>query len=134
MDWETVKRLMNCFDRSFINQHGEFVAHSIANEYFILSDCKDEFDIKCKILEWFSRGAYKAEPFRSYKKNEEFHKFMLDGINEFLGTDFDTMDIEQIYTYLGNACNHEKTIVFIESGYCMEALTYKSEVADSEKC
>ncbi len=125
MDWEVVKRLMNCFDRSFINQHGEFVAHNTANEYFRLSDCKDEFDIKCKILEWFSRGAYKTEPFRSYKKNEEFHKFMLDGINKFLGTEFTTDDMKEIYTYLGNACNHNKTIRFIESGYNIGILKEK---------
>ncbi len=27
-----------------------------------------------------------------------------------------------IYTYLGNACNHAKTIRFIESGYDLEVL------------
>lgn len=132
MKWEFIQRLMSCFPRSFINQEGEFIAHKEANQYFILRNCENEMDVKCKVIEWFSRSAFKTEPFRTKQKNEEFHKFMLDGINEFLGTDFDTMDIEQIYTYLGNACDHERTIVFIESGYCMEVLTYKSEVADSE--
>ena len=28
-------------------------------------------------------------------------------------------DIEEIYTYLGNAIKHQKTIEFIESGYDM---------------
>lgn len=123
MDWELIQRLMNSFPRSFINQEGEFIAHREANSYFILRNCESELDVKCKVLEWFSRDAYKTDPFRTKKKNDEFHKFMLDGINEFLGTDFDTMDIEQIYTYLGNACNHEKTIRFIESGYVMSVLT-----------
>ena len=53
---------------------------------------------------------------------------MLDGINKFLGTNFDVMDMEQIYTYLGCACDHEKTILFIESGYIMSVLTYECEV------
>ena len=127
MDWELIKRLMNCFPRSFINQQGEFIAHKEANQYFILRNCKNEMDVKCKVLEWFSQSAFKTDPFRTKQKNDEFHKFMLDGINEFLGTDFDTMDIEQIYTYLGNACNHEKTIRFIESGYIMSVLTEEQQ-------
>lgn len=91
------------------------------NEYIILSDCITEFDVKCKVLEWFSRGAHKTAPFRE-KANILFHKFMRDGINNFLGTDFCVEDMDLIYTYLGNACNHEKTIRFIESGYDMQIL------------
>lgn len=30
--------------------------------------------------------------------------------------------MEKIYTYLGNACNHKKTLKFIESGYDMSIL------------
>ena len=117
-----VQKLMNCFPRSFVNQYGEFIAHKQANEYYILQDCETELDIKCKILEWFSRGAYKTEPYGSKQKNDEFHKFMRDGINEFLGTDFDSKDMEVIYTYLGNRCNHKRTLEFIKSGYDVQAL------------
>ena len=60
---------MHCFPRSFINPNGEFIAHPIANQYFILRDCKSELDVKCKVLEWFSRGAYKTEPYGTKKKN-----------------------------------------------------------------
>lgn len=113
---------MNSFPGSMINQYGEFIAHDKANEYFILRNCETELDVKCKVLEWFSGGAYKTEPYRRADKNIEFHKFMRDGINQFLGTDFTEDDMEIIYTYLGNCCNHEKTIRFIESGYDMQAL------------
>ncbi|MBQ2801713.1 MAG: hypothetical protein IJF03_09995 [Lachnospiraceae bacterium] len=122
MDWEIIQRLMNCFPNSFVNQYGEFVAHSKANEYFILKNCESELDVKCKVLEWFSRGAYKTEPYSTRQRNAEFHKFMRDGINQFLGTKFTKKDIEQIYIYLGNCCNHEKTIGFIESGYDLSVL------------
>lgn len=125
VDWEVIQKLCSCFKNSFINGNGEFIAHNRANEYFILRTCETELDVKCKVLEWLSRGAYKSMPYATEKKNDEFHAFMLYGINLFLGTDFDELDIEQIYTYLGNACNHEKTIAFIESGYCMSVLTEK---------
>ena len=49
------------------------------------------------------------------------------GINEFLGTDFDSEDMEEIYTYLGNACNHKRTVQFIESGYEVSALKQMGE-------
>ena len=87
-----------------------------------MEDCENEFDVKCKVLEWLSRGAYKTCPFNSNLKNERFHNFMLNGINDFLGTDFTENDIEEIYTYLGNRCNHEKTVKFINSGYDMSVL------------
>lgn len=120
--WDLLKKLMDCFPGSIINQKEEFIAHIRANEYFSLRNCETEFDLKCKVLEWFSRGVYKTEPYRRKDENARFHKFMLHGINEFLGTDFDSEDMEEIYTYLGNACNHKRTIQFVKSGYDMQAL------------
>ena len=113
IDWNVMERLMRSFPNSFINYMGEFIAHREANEYFNLVSCEDELHIKCKVLEWFSRGAHKTEPFSSKRKNKEFHEFMLKGINEFLGTRFTEDDMDYIYTYLGNAVNHQKTIEFI---------------------
>lgn len=127
MDWELIQRLMNCFPGSSINQYGEFIAHDKNNEYFILKTCKTELDIKCKVLEWFSRSAHKAEPFRSDKANKDLRSFMMNGINKFLGTSFSETDMCVIYEHLGNACNHEKTIRFIESGYDFSVLTAKKE-------
>jgi hypothetical protein len=116
---------MDCFPNSLINQNLEFIAHAKANEYFTLSDCENEFDLKCKVLEWFSRGAYKTQIYQTDKSNNAYHKFMRDGINKFLGTDFSEKDMEVIYTYLGNCCSHERTINFIKSGYDMDILKQK---------
>ncbi len=122
VSWEITQRLCNCFPKSFISGAGEFIAHKRANAYFILHNCETELDVKCKVLEWFSRDAYKTEPYNTKKSNDAFHEFMLNGINEFCGTDFTEDEIEIIYTYIGNACNHEKTIAFIQSGYCIGIL------------
>lgn len=121
VEWDIVARLMTAFPDSFINKYQEFIAHREANEYFILKDCETELDVKCKVLEWLSRAAYKSQPFGE-RKNKIFHAFMLDGINRFLSTSFTTNDVEHIYTYLGNAVNHAKTVRFIESGYDLAAL------------
>ena len=115
-------KLELAFPNSFINYNGEFIAHKMANEYFRLEDCENELDVKCKVLEWFSRGAYKTEPFHFDAENRRYHEFMRKGINKFLGTKFTEDDMELIYTYLGNRCNHEKTIRFVESGYDMNIL------------
>ena len=119
VDSLVTKKLARAFHGSFINTALEFIAHKEANEYFRLEDCENEFDVKCKVLEWLSRGAHKTCPFNSNIKNERFHNFMLNGINDFLGTDFTEDDMEIIYTYLGNRCNHERTVNFINSGYDM---------------
>lgn len=127
MDWELITRLMNCFPGSFINCNGEFIAHEKTNTYFILHNCKTELDVKCKVLEWFSRAACKTWPFDSERRNKQFQQFMLKGVNEFLGTQFTAVDMEKIYTYLGNARNHEKTVRFVESGYDMGILEGKDK-------
>lgn len=113
---------MDCFPRSVINHNGDFIAHIVSNTYFILSDCNDKEDVKCKVLEWLSRPAHKTEPYSTKRNNDEFHSFILAGVNDYLGTDFSEKDMEKIYTYLGNARNHKKTLKFIESGYDMSIL------------
>lgn len=122
MDLNIILKLMHCFPGSKINQFGEFIAHEKANEYFSLNDCVEELDLQCKVLEWFSRGAYKTEPYRNRKKNEDFHRFMLNGINEFLGTSFTHEDMELIYCELGNGICRTLTIEFIESGFDLNLL------------
>ena len=122
VDSLVTKKLARAFPNSFINTALEFIAHKEANEYFRLEDCENEFDVRCKVLEWLSRGAYKTCPFHTNLKNERFHNFMLNGINDFLGTDFTQEDMQTIYAWIGCRCNHEKTVKFINSGYDMAVL------------
>lgn len=121
--YQVMIKLLHCFPgKSFVNELGEFIAHREANEYFNLYACYTELDVKCRLLEQLSRGAHKTAPFRSDKKNNMFHKFMRDGINKYLGTSFSEDDMDTIYTYLGNGCNRQKTIEFIQSGYDVSVL------------
>jgi hypothetical protein len=132
MDWKNAcrLRLLADFDGSFFNERDEFIAHRYSNTYFIFSNCETELDVKCKVLEWLSRSAHKGIPYSQEWRNKKFRKFMLDGINMFLHTDFSFDDMEDIYTYLGNACSHKRTIDFIESGYDMKFFERLKEVQD----
>lgn len=127
MDWKNAcrLRLLADFDGSFFNERDEFIAHRYSNTYFIFSNCETELDVKCKVLEWLSRSAHKGIPYSQEWRNKKFRKFMLDGINMFLHTDFSFDDMEIIYTYLGNSCHHQRTIDFIESGYDLSVLIKK---------
>ena len=122
MEFTEIFKCMACFSQSFINAQGELIVHREANSYFKIADCESKLDIKCKILEWLSRDAYKTCPFHKIKQNIEFHNFILNGINKYLETNFTEDDMDIIYTYLGNACNHDKTIKFILSGYDLKVL------------
>ncbi len=119
---EIVYELMEAFPGAFIYRNGEIIVHKKANSYFLLKDCVSRLDVQCKVLEWLSRDAYKTEPFESTTKNIQFNEFILEGINTFLGTNFTENDMEEIYTYLGNRCNHQLTVRFIESGYDVSML------------
>lgn len=124
IDAKEMVRLMNCFERSgaFINHNLEFIAHRQANEFFRLEDCETVFDVQCKVLEWLSRAAYKTEPRRTKRKNDEFNQEMQHGINAYLGTEFTTQDFDLIYSRLGNRVNHALTVRFVKSGYDLRLL------------
>jgi phenylalanyl-tRNA synthetase beta subunit len=78
-------------------------------------------DLNAKVLEWLSREAAKSI-------SKESQKYHLEGINRFLGTNFSQKEMMEIYTYLGNRCNHKKTMRFIESGYDLTVLTKETVI------
>lgn len=119
--------LMRAFPNSFINHNLEFIAHKYSNTYFALTDCETKMDVQCKVLEWLSRAAYKAQPYPADKNNKKLHRFMLDGINQFLHTDFTEDDIALIYQKLGNRVRHKLTVAFVQSGYNMDLLRGEEE-------
>lgn len=117
-DMQEVKSaLLASFPGSFINEKNEFIAHLPSNQYFSLDGCEYPEDIDCKVLEWFSRSASKGAWYSTRWRNEKFRKFMRDGINNYLDTNFSEEQLLKIYTHLGNAVNHELTKKFIENNY-----------------
>lgn len=114
--------LIEAFPGSYINSRDEFIAHPPTNQYFLLGDCETPTDIACKVLEWLSRSAYKAIPYRQEWRNRKLHKFMLDGINAFLHTDFSEDDIAKIYQILGNGVRHDLTAQFVHNCFSVRWL------------
>lgn len=115
-------KLAKCFPMSFLNHNGEVIVHKYSNTYFCLQNCESELDVKCKLLEWLSRAAHKTAPYTTARSNATFHRYILNGINEFLGTNFNEDDMDIIYTRLGNAIRHDLTVQFVQSGYDMNLL------------
>lgn len=113
-------RFTAAFPKFYINHNLEAIVHPRRNSYFLLTDVHTEKDLIAKILEWLSREASKSI-------TKESQKYHLDGINAYLGTNFSQEDMVQIYTYLGNRCNHKKTLRFIESGYDLSVLVKEGE-------
>lgn len=111
----------------------EFIAHERANAYINLTKCKSRNDVAAKVLEGFSRDAYKTSPYRSNVANKKFHEFMLQGINIFLQTKFSADDMEIIYTHLGNGVSHKKTMAFIRSGMRVRSFDWGKEYKNGRK-
>lgn len=117
---EIRNRFGAAFPKFFINHNLEVIVHPKRNTYFLLKGVETEGDLIAKILEWLSREAAKSV-------SKESQKYHLDGINKFLSTNFSQEDMMQIYTYLGNACNHRKTLLFMMSGFNLDVLTREVE-------
>ena len=115
---EIRNRFVAAFPKFFINHNLEVIVHPKRNTYFLLKGVETEVDLIAKILEWLSREAAKSV-------SKESQKYHLTGINAFIGTTFSQDDMMQIYTYLGNCCNHKRTLRFIESGYDISMLSKK---------
>lgn len=124
---EARNALLESFPDSFINSRDEFIAHAYSNQYIILGNCETPEDIECKVLEWFSRPSHKTAPYSQEWRNRRFHKFMLDGMNAFLETNFTEEDASEIYDRLGNAINHELTKEFVKHGMNIEWLKARKE-------
>ena len=134
LDWK--EKLKNAFPNSFVNECGEFIAlhfyrNVCVNSYFNLKTVKDEKELKCKVLEWLSRPAFKGftyggQHWKQRQIGEEIYEYHLDGINEFLGTNFYIDDIELIYSKLGNNVNRPLCEKFVESGYDLAVLKEKN--------
>lgn len=118
----TELKLLRSFPGSFISDNGEFIPEKSGVACFNLADCKTDGEIKCKVLEWCSRAAFKSEPYDTKRANDKLHEFILDGTNDFLDTGFSEEDIELIYMKLGNCCNRPLCEKFVMSGYDMEIL------------
>lgn len=101
--------------KCFVNRNNELIVEPKNNIYFRLEDIETELELKCKVLAWLSRPSCKGV-------SNYWQKRIRTIVNEFLGTEFTFDEMEEGYTYLGNDCNREKTIKFIESNYDLKIL------------
>lgn len=101
--------------KCFINSSFELIVEPRNNIYFRLEDVETELELKCKIIAWLSRPSCKGV-------GDYWQKRIRAIFNEFLGTEFTLDDMQEIYTYLGNDCNRQLSIKFIESNYNLNLL------------
>lgn len=121
---QVLNDLFGAFPNAIINRNLEFIAdpNRRVNSYFRLDNCDNRMDVRCKVLEYLSREAYKSQHYNVKWRNDMVHEYHRQGINAFLGTNFSHDDMEIIYTYLGNGVNRSKTLAFIHSGYKLAIL------------
>lgn len=101
--------------KCFLNRNNELIIEPKNNIYFRLEDIETELELKCKVLAWLSRPSCKGV-------SNYWQKRIRAIVNEFLNTEFTFEEMELIYTYLGNDCNRNKSIEFIESNYDLKLL------------
>lgn len=104
------------------------------NLYFIIDERKviTKEDVKAKVLEQFSKACYKSQYSNNEDTNDLIHLYIRDKVNKYLGTNFNELDFEIIYTYLGNGAHHMLTIEFIESNYLLDLIKRGEELLENE--
>lgn len=127
---EIIARIITAFSQRFgpviqtnaDSKKYELILVRKTNLYLIIRYDMNVLDLKCSILEWLSRSAYKGGSYRYEKLNEKYQDKILECINYILKTSFSHEDIDKIYTYIGNGVNHELALEFVQSGYNMKRL------------
>lgn len=113
------KVVMNPYGfKPFINGMNELIIDRPLNIYFNLTDIETIWDFKAKVLEFVSFYCADNHNMGFLKKSKNVEKL----INYILDTNFTHEDFQYIYMYLGNRCNHQRTIAFINSNYDMNLL------------
>ena len=119
MNIEIAKKIMKITEKfspnCFINSKFELIVEPKNNIYFRLEDVESELELKCRVLSWLSRPSCKGI---SYHWQDRIRGI----VNEYLGTNFTTDEMREIYIHLGNDCNRELSIKFIESNYDLSLL------------
>lgn len=118
-----IKQLMHCFPGSFINYNFEIILNRRFNIYFRLEDVENPEDLKCKVIAYVSRHAFKTMFTHSRKRDKEIQDSFRQSMNDYLGTNFSREDMEEIYTRLGNDINRKLCREFIENNYNLSILS-----------
>ena len=75
-----VRNLMNVFEESFINRLNELILIPKTNLYICLDDVHNETELKYKIIEFCSRDASKAMPYKTEQRNKKYQSKVRDKI------------------------------------------------------
>lgn len=118
-----ILKLMCLFQGSFINSFDELILVPKTNLYFRLDDVETIFDLKCKLIKWCSRDCCKSEPYSNEISNKEYQESVRNKLNDFLDVNFNETEWLLIYTYLGNGCNSDLCIKFVESEFDINIIT-----------
>ena len=119
-----VNQLQTAFKESFIkcnNDGFEIILDSKSKFFFSLENIDSDCELIRRLISSVSR-CYKTEPYEKEWRNRRYQTELMTSFNKFLGTNFIEDDFEYIYTYLGNGCNKQIAIKFIESGYDLNVL------------
>lgn len=112
---DLIRRALEVFPKSFINEANEIIFERSHNVYFRLEEVHTAFDFRCKMFEWLSRPISVGTPPRLALE-------LLNRFNRLLGTQFSMTDMEKICGHLGGAVNRPLTIQFVEQGYDLSLL------------
>ena len=126
-----VRNLMNVFEKSFINRLNELILIPKTNLYICLDDVHNETELKYKIIEFCSRDASKAMPYKTERRNKKYQSKVREKINIYLNANFTADDMYLIYTKLGNRVNHELTIIFVNNNYDLNILKGYKKISES---
>lgn len=110
-----IRKLMNIWRKSFINNNFELILELIRNIYINLDMYNTKKELQMNILEWKSRPCIKGD-------DDKYLDDFREKFNKYFGKNFTFEQIELIYQRLGNGVNHELCEKFLDSNFDFKIL------------
>lgn len=114
-----LKQFMYLFKYSYINSENELIVIPKFNLFFRLEDVETLTDLYAKIIAWLSKSACNFNYYQEEWRNKKIEKMLRDNINCFLGTKFNSLEMDYLYCIYGNMINKEKLYEFIENDFSL---------------
>jgi len=108
---DSIERVYDIFDTSFIYDKDELILHKKWNIYFRLDDIANIYDFNYKLLSYCSY--YCAS--NHFRKSSKECKYIWYRLNRWFRKDFTYDELQLIYQKLGNGANRKLGNNFIKS-------------------
>lgn len=121
-----LEKIKKVFPKAFIYKGDEMILIPELNVYFLLENVHSELELDCKVLEYCSRPATKNH-------SAWWRGRIMNFLRNYFKKPFHVVEMELLYTYIGNGVNRKLCKEFLKSDCDMQLIVDHSNMKREER-